>query len=122
MTFFSASSVSLRYIKKEPNFSQSYPIIKHNSFSIQGNFSKWPRKLPNIWATFTRKFVPNTFLKMAQYGHTARPFFTHSSPVLFSISITHHILIPTCQPANSSLGFRLIIEMEKIKLFLKLML
>ena len=52
--------MSQTILKKEP---QQFLLTK---FLL----SQKPRKFPNIWATFVRKFLVNNFQNIAQSGHT----------------------------------------------------
>ena len=63
---FISSSVTRCYNKKVNHFtppSQTLPKWIHSNFYLQVMFSKLPKKLPNIWATFVRKFVTKAFQK-----------------------------------------------------------
>ena len=50
-------------------FQKLSKIKSQQLLSIKGCFSKWPKKLSNIWAILDRIFIAGTFQKIAQYGH-----------------------------------------------------
>ena len=68
------------WIKSCLNFFRSCQKISHCSLPLKVMvLNQLPKKSPNVWATFDRKFVAK-LPKIAQSGHTGyHPYWTHYS-------------------------------------------
>ena len=60
--------------KSGQNVSKSGPKSRPSSFYLKAMFSFQYKKLPNIWATFARKFVAKTFKKLSNLVALVRPY------------------------------------------------